>query len=56
MYYAEKQLVKALQEMAGKATDKQLKDGFLAHLDETRNHVQRLEQVHWRRKKRRTRN
>jgi len=45
VYYAEKQLVKALQEMAGKATDKQLKDGFLAHLDETRNHVQRLEQV-----------
>jgi ferritin-like metal-binding protein YciE len=45
IYYAEKQLVKALQEMAGKATDKQLKDGFLAHLDETRNHVQRLEQV-----------
>ena len=45
IYYAEKQLAKALQEMAGKATDKQLKDGFLAHLDETRNHVQRLEQV-----------
>ena len=45
IYYAEKQLVKALQEMAGKATDKQLKDGFLAHLDETRNHVQRVEQV-----------
>ena len=45
IYCAEKQLVKALQEMAGKATDKQLKDGFLAHLDETRNHVQRLEQV-----------
>src|ERR1700682_321724 len=45
IYYAEKQLVKALQKMADKATDKQLKQGFLAHLDETKTHVQRLEQV-----------
>ncbi|MBV9564664.1 MAG: ferritin-like domain-containing protein [Bradyrhizobium sp.] len=45
IYYAEQQLVKALQTMAGKATDKQLKEGFLSHLDETRTHVQRLEQV-----------
>jgi hypothetical protein len=45
IYYAEKQLVKALPRMAEKATDKQLKQGFLTHLDETRTHVQRLEQV-----------
>ena len=45
IYYAEQQLVKALQKMAGKATDPQLKQGFLTHLDETRTHVQRLEQV-----------
>src|SRR3981081_1474316 len=45
IYYAEKQLVKALQKMADKATDKQLKQGFLTHLDETKTHVQRLEQV-----------
>jgi ferritin-like metal-binding protein YciE len=45
IYYAEKQLVKALPKMAEKATDKQLKHGFLSHLDETRTHVQRLEQV-----------
>jgi ferritin-like metal-binding protein YciE len=45
VYYAEKQLVKALPKMADKATDKQLKQGFLMHLDETRTHVQRLEQV-----------
>src|SRR3982074_3991475 len=45
IYYAEKQLVKALQKMADKATDKQLKQGFLSHLDETKTHVQRLEQV-----------
>ena len=45
IYYAEKQLVKALPKMADKATDKQLKQGFLTHLDETKTHVQRLEQV-----------
>ena len=45
MYYAEKQLVKAIPKMAEKATDQQLKQGFLTHLDETRTHVQRLEQV-----------
>ncbi len=45
IYYAENQLVKALPKMAEKATDQKLKQGFLAHLDETRTHVKRLEQV-----------
>ena len=45
IYYAEKQLVKALPKMTEKATDKQLKQGFLTHLEETKTHVQRLEQV-----------
>ena len=45
IYYAEQQLVKALPKMAGKATDAQLKQGFLTHLDETKIHVQRLDQV-----------
>src|SRR3979490_2978989 len=45
IYYAEKQLVKALPKMAEKATEKQLKQDFLSHLDETKTHVQRLEQV-----------
>ncbi|MBS0531109.1 MAG: ferritin-like domain-containing protein [Proteobacteria bacterium] len=45
IYYAEKQLVKALPKMADKATDAMLKQGFLTHLDETREHVKRLEQV-----------
>jgi ferritin-like metal-binding protein YciE len=45
IYYAEKQLVKALPKMADKATDKRLKQGFLSHLDETKTHVQRLEEV-----------
>ena len=45
IYYAEKQLVKALPKMAEKATDQQLKQGFLTHLDETKTPVQRVEQV-----------
>jgi ferritin-like metal-binding protein YciE len=45
IYYAEKQLVKALPKLAEKATDKQLKQSFLTHLDETKTHVQRLEEV-----------
>ena len=45
IYYAEKQLVKALPTMAQKASDPQLKQGFLTHLEETRQHVARLEEV-----------
>jgi ferritin-like metal-binding protein YciE len=45
LYYAENQLVKTLPKMAEKATDPQLKQGFLTHLDETNGHVKRLEQV-----------
>ena len=45
IYYAEKQLVKALPKMAEKAAVQQLKQGFLTHLDETKTHVERLEQV-----------
>lgn len=45
IYYAENQIVKALPDMIGKATDAGLKQGFQAHLGETKNHVQRLEQV-----------
>jgi ferritin-like metal-binding protein YciE len=45
IYYAEKQIVKALPDMVKKATDAQLKQGFQTHLRETENHVKRLEQV-----------
>ena len=45
IYYAENQLGKALPRMAEKASDPQLKQGFLTHLEETRTHVKRLEQV-----------
>jgi len=31
--------------MIEKASDPQLKQGFKAHLEETKNHVKRLEQV-----------
>ncbi|WP_426419296.1 ferritin-like domain-containing protein [Bradyrhizobium genosp. A] len=45
IYYAEQQLTKALPKMADKATDPQLKQGFLTHLEETKQHVTRLEEV-----------
>jgi ferritin-like metal-binding protein YciE len=45
IYYAEKQLVKALPKMANKASNAELKTGFLDHLRQTEAHVQRLEQV-----------
>ena len=45
IYYAENQLIKALPKMAEKATDPELKKGFTTHLEETRGHVQRIEQV-----------
>ncbi len=45
IYYAEKQLLKALPKMAEKATDPKLKQAFKSHLDETEGHVARVEQV-----------
>lgn len=45
IYYAEKQILKALPDMIEKASDAQLKQGFEAHLGETKNQVKRLEQV-----------
>jgi ferritin-like metal-binding protein YciE len=45
IYYAEKRILKALPEMIGKATDDGLKEGLTDHLEETRVHVTRLEQV-----------
>jgi ferritin-like metal-binding protein YciE len=45
IYYAEKQITKALPEMIDKASSPQLKQGFQTHLRETENHVKRLEQA-----------
>jgi ferritin-like metal-binding protein YciE len=45
IYYAEKQIVQALPDMIEKATNSDLRNGFESHLEETKNHVKRLEQV-----------
>jgi len=45
IYYAEKQIEKALPEMIEKAKEPSLKQAFQSHLGETRNHVKRVEQV-----------
>lgn len=45
LLYAENVLVKALPKMADEADDKELRDGFTAHLEETREHVDVLKQV-----------
>ena len=44
-YNAEAQILKALPRMAKKASDPMLKEAFEMHEEETREHVQRLEQV-----------
>jgi len=45
LYDAEKQLVKALPKLAKTASNEQLKQAFEEHLEQTRGHVQRLEQA-----------
>lgn len=45
LYDAENQLVKALPKMAEASTSEELRQGFEEHLEQTRNHVQRLEQI-----------
>jgi ferritin-like metal-binding protein YciE len=45
LYNAESQLVKALPKMAKAATNPQLKQAFTTHLEQTKGHVERLEQV-----------
>jgi ferritin-like metal-binding protein YciE len=45
LYNAEKQLTKALPKMAKKASDDQLKQAFTQHLEQTEEHVERLEQI-----------
>src|ERR1041385_443838 len=45
IYDAENQLVKALPVMAEAATAEDLRSGFEVHLEQTRVHVQRLEQI-----------
>jgi ferritin-like metal-binding protein YciE len=45
LYSAEKQLVKALPKMAKAATADELSSGFKYHLEQTKEHVQRLETI-----------
>jgi ferritin-like metal-binding protein YciE len=45
IYYAKKEITKALPTMIEKATNPQLKQGFETHLRETENQVRRLDQV-----------
>ncbi|MCW1885051.1 ferritin-like domain-containing protein [Luteolibacter flavescens] len=45
LYNAETQLVKALPKMAKAASNPDLRDAFKTHLEETKVHVQRLEEV-----------
>jgi ferritin-like metal-binding protein YciE len=45
IYYAEKQIEKSLPKMIEKATDQKLKAGFEEHLQQTRGHIARVEEV-----------
>lgn len=45
IYYAENKIVKSLPQMIDKAHDRTLKSGLQEHLEQTREHVSRLEQV-----------
>lgn len=45
LYNAENQLVKALPKMAKAASDEQLKTSFTEHLEQTKGHVERLDQI-----------
>jgi ferritin-like metal-binding protein YciE len=45
LFSAENQIIKALPKMAKNATNEQLRVAFERHLEETRNHVARLEQI-----------
>ena len=45
IYYAEKQLTKALPKMAKAATHEDLREAFESHLAETEGHMQKVERV-----------
>jgi ferritin-like metal-binding protein YciE len=45
IYYAEKEIVKALPTMIEKATNSELRSGLDRHLAESRNHLRRVEEV-----------
>ncbi len=45
LYSAENQLLKALPKMAQAASSEELRSGFEEHLEQTKGHVQRLEEI-----------
>ena len=45
IYYAEKQILRALPKMAREAQSPELKQAFETHREETEGHVDRLQQV-----------
>ena len=45
LYSAENQLIKALPKLAKAAKSPELKQGFVKHLEETREHSQRIEEI-----------
>jgi ferritin-like metal-binding protein YciE len=45
IYYAEKQITKALPKMIDKATNRDLAQGLKSHLEETNKQIERLDQV-----------
>jgi ferritin-like metal-binding protein YciE len=45
LYSAESQLIKALPKMAKAATDPDLKKGFLAHCEQTKEHAERIKKI-----------
>lgn len=45
LYSAERQLTAALPKMAKKASSNELKEAFETHLEQTQEHLQRLEQI-----------
>lgn len=45
LYSAENQLVKALPKLAKAASSEELRQGFEEHLEQTKGHVQRLDQI-----------
>ena len=45
LHNAENQLVKALPKMAKAASSEELRQGFEEHLEQTKEHVQRIEEI-----------
>jgi ferritin-like metal-binding protein YciE len=45
LFSAEQQIIKALPKMAKAASSKELVAGFQEHLEQTKGHAQRLEQI-----------